>query len=195
MVSEIPSFPPPPEKAESPVPMISRFFRRSAGHTGVVFLHPILASHTDWERQKGEHHTTTTRPMGISWASGCRTPRLHHRWPDGSAQPRCANTLLQWFPPCALQWRHLCGDQFWVAPWRGAPVPRIETRFAIFIISPSFLRQIMATKMVEVCAGLVSLCFALLLLVGTRKVSWFDCGRARRHRRDLPFQQFDFLRC
>ena len=96
--------------------------------TGVPPLHPILAY--DTRRIPGApappwlHH----RPLAMVQPD----PAAHragtkHR-PDHHAQPCNASTLLQWFPPCALHWRHRFGEQFWVhrcaprmcPPWGGS---------------------------------------------------------------------------
>ena len=137
--------------------------------------HPCV-SHGLGKTERGaphHHHQTYGNILG-EWVPHPATPPPMARWvrtaPLCQYPPSMVPALC--FAMAPPLWRPVLS-----APRRGAPVPRIETRFAIFITSPFLLRQIMATKMVEVCAGLVSLCFALLLLVGTKKLRWFDCGR------------------
>ena len=111
-------------------------FPLPAGPTGVAPEHPILASHTDWDSERAEgppydHHT-----FGIGVADWLSRPALRPPLPRWD----CTAPLCQ-YPPSMVPaaclalapplWRPVLG-----APWRGAPVQRIDTRFAIFVVVP-----------------------------------------------------------
>ena len=129
------------------------FFRRRRKKPRVLFLRlpAFSASRRSHRCRARTSHPCVSHGLGFREAEG--PPYDHHTFGIGVAdwlpRPALRPPLPRWdctaplcqYPPSMVPaaclalapplWRPVLG-----APWRGAPVQRIETRFAIFVVAP-----------------------------------------------------------